>query len=57
MYPGRRSLLEMLSNVTPEGLEEDELARKIRTVAPGLPSLGLLKGGMFRMMPYSLNVQ
>jgi protease-4 len=57
MYPARRSLLEMLSTATPETIEESVAERKIRTLVPGLPSSALLKGGMFRILPYSLNVQ
>jgi protease-4 len=57
MYPARRSLLEMLSSVTPEGLEEAAAERKIRAAVPGLPSQEMLKGGVLRILPYSLNVR
>jgi protease-4 len=57
MYPGRRTLLELLSNVAPEALEEAAVERKIRALAPGLPTRGLLKGGILRILPYSLNVR
>ena len=57
MFPARRSLLDMLTSATPEALEEDALQRKIRTLAPGLPSPGMLKGGMLEILPYSLTVR
>jgi len=57
MFPARRSLFEMLASSTPEALEEAAAERKIRAVAPGLPSQTMLKGGMMRMLPFSLNVR
>jgi len=57
MFPARRSLFEMLSNATPEALEEAAAERKIRALVPGLPSRGLLKGGILQIMPFSLNVR
>ncbi len=57
MFPARRSLFEMLSNATPEALEEETAERKIRTLLPGLPSRGLLKGGVLQILPFSLNVR
>ena len=57
LYPSRRTLFELLSNATPETLEESAAERKIRALLPGLPSQQLLKGGMLRILPYSLNVR
>jgi protease-4 len=57
MYPARKTLFEMLATATPESLEETVVNRKIRTVIPGLPSQTLLKGGMLRVLPFSLNVR
>jgi protease-4 len=57
MYPPRRSLLEILSNATPETWEEAAAESKIRALMPGLPSRALMTGGMLRLMPYSLNVR
>jgi hypothetical protein len=50
-------LLEMLTSVTPEALEEDAVERKIRAVVPNLPGRGLLKGGMLEILPYRLTVR
>jgi protease-4 len=57
LYPARRSLLEMLSNATPEALEEAATERKIRAAVPGLPSQQVLKGGVMQILPFSLNVR
>jgi len=57
MYPPRRSLLEILSNATPETWEEAAAESKIRALVPGLPSRALMTGGMLRMLPYSLSVR
>jgi len=56
-YPPRRSLLDILSNASPESWEETAAESKIRAFVPGLPSRALLTGGLLRMMPYSLNVR
>jgi protease-4 len=57
LFPARRSLLEMLSSATPEALEEAETERRIRAIVPGLPSVGLMKGGVLQILPFSLNVR
>ena len=57
MYPARRSLLEVLSNATPESLEESAYESKIRALLPGLPSRALMNGGLLRILPYSLSVR
>ncbi len=57
LYPPRKSLLEMLSNTTPEAMEDAAMERKIRAVVPGLPSQMLLKGGLLQILPYRLSVR
>jgi protease-4 len=57
MFPARRTLFELLSTATPEALEDAAAERKIRAMAPELPSRALLKGGLLQILPYSLNVQ
>lgn len=57
LYPARRSLLEMLSNASPEALESSAAESRIRQQLPGLPSRALLEGGMLRILPYRLTVQ
>lgn len=56
MYPPRRSLLELISDAAPEALEDQAAERKIRAFLPGLPSRAILKGGVFRILPYRINV-
>jgi len=57
MFPARRSLLDFLSNASPETLEEAAVERKIRAIKPGLPSQALVQGGLLRILPYNLNVR
>jgi protease IV len=56
-YPPRRSLYEVLSNASPDALENSFAESRIRKQFPGLPSRALLEGGMLRMLPYRLSVQ
>jgi protease-4 len=56
-YPPRRSLYEILSNASPDALENSFSESRIRKQLPGLPSRALLEGGMLRMLPYRLTVQ
>jgi protease-4 len=56
-YPPRRSLYEVLSNASPDALENSFAESRIRKQLPGLPSRALLEGGMLRMLPYRLSVQ
>jgi hypothetical protein len=56
-YPPRRSLYEVLSNASPDALENSFAESRIRKQFPGLPSRALLQGGMLRMLPYRLSVQ
>jgi protease-4 len=57
MYPPRRSLLELISNTTPETLEEAAAESKLRAMAPNLPSRVFLQGGLLRVLPYSFSVR
>ena len=45
MFPARRSLLEVLASSSPEALEDEAVARKIRTLVPGLPAQSMLQRG------------
>lgn len=56
MFPPRRSLLEALTNASPESLQDSAAEAKIRQLLPALPSRVLLKGGMLRILPYQLNI-
>ncbi len=57
LYPARRSLIEVLSNASPEAFESSAAERQIRKQIPGLPGRALLEGGMLRILPYQLTVQ
>lgn len=57
LYPPRRTLLEVLTESSPEALESAAAEEKLRSVLPGLPSTALLRGGMMRILPYRLNVR
>jgi protease-4 len=57
MYPPRRSLFELLSNTTPETLEEAAAESKLRAIAPNLPSRVFLRGGLLQVLPYRLSVR
>jgi protease IV len=57
MYPPRRSVFELLSNATPESLEETAAENRLRAIIPGIPSRMLFKGGLLRVLPYRLNVR
>jgi protease-4 len=56
MYPPRRSLLEMLANSSPEGMEEMTAERKLHEALPVLPNPALWKGGLLRIMPYQFSI-
>jgi protease-4 len=56
-FPPRQSLLDLLFNSPSSSVAEDVFTRKLRTFVPGIPGNSLIKGGMLRMMPYSLSVQ
>jgi protease-4 len=57
MYPPRRSWFELLSNTTPETLGEAAAESRLRAMVPNLPSRIFLKGGLLRVLPYSLSVR
>ena len=57
MFPPRRSLLEVLTNTSADGIAETIAGTKLREKLPVLPSPALLKGGVLRMLPYRLTVQ
>ncbi|MFL6415575.1 MAG: signal peptide peptidase SppA [Bryobacteraceae bacterium] len=56
-FPPRQSLLDLLFNSSSSSVADHVLNFKIRSLLPGLPGHSLLKGGMLRVMPYSLSVQ
>ena len=55
-FPPRQSLLDLMFNSS-SSISEDLLTRKLRSLVPGIPVNTLLKGGVLRIMPYSLSVQ
>jgi protease IV len=55
-FPPRQSLLDLMFNSS-STISEDLLTRKLRSFVPGIPVNTLLKGGVLRIMPYSLSVQ
>ncbi len=57
MYPSRRSLLEMLTNTSPDAMGDAAAESKIRQFIPGIPSHVFLKGGMLRILPYQLSIR
>lgn len=57
MYPPRRSLLEVLTNSSSDGIVESVALSKARKTLPGLPNPALLKGGLLKVLPYSLTIQ
>jgi protease-4 len=56
-FPPRQSLLDLLFNSQNSSVAEDLVTRKVRSVLPGIPGNSLIKGGMLRILPYSLSVQ
>ncbi len=56
VYPPRRTLLDLLTNSSPDAFEGEMAERKFREVLPGLPGPALLKGGMLRILPYRVTV-
>jgi protease-4 len=59
MYPPRRTLLEALASSTPDELEGAADESRIRKALPALtalPGQAFLKGGVLRILPYSLAV-
>lgn len=56
LYPPRKSLLEMLTDSSPETLQSAAAESKLRKMLPALPSRVFLKGGMLRILPYQVSV-
>jgi protease IV len=56
LFPPRKGLLEMLTNSTPEAVQDAAAESKIRQMLPMLPSRVLVKGGLLRLLPYQFNV-
>ena len=57
MFPPRQNLLDLLLNSPASSVAEHLLTRKVRSIIPGMPGDSLIKGGMLRVMPYTLSVQ
>ncbi len=57
MYPPRRSLLEILTNSSPDAMAEAAVRSRLRSAIPGFPGSALLKGGVMRLMPCRLSIQ
>lgn len=56
MYPPRRSVWELLSNSSPEIVEDAMIDSRVRKAMPGLPGMSLLQGGIVARLPYSLTI-
>jgi protease-4 len=56
LYPPRRTLLEILTESSPDAFESAAAEDRIRKALPGLPDTTLLKGGLLRILPYRLIV-
>lgn len=56
LYPPRRSLLQVLTESSPEALESAAAQEKIRQVLPRLPGPAVMKGGVLSLLPYQITV-
>ncbi len=56
-YPPKRSLIEVLTNSSPESVADAAAESKLRKLMPMLPSRAMLQGGIFKVMPYRLTIQ
>jgi protease-4 len=56
LYPPRKSVFELLSNASPDSVEDAVSESRLRKMIPGLPGRSLLQGGILARLPYSLNV-
>jgi protease-4 len=56
VYPPRRSLFDLITGSSTQGVEEKLAETKIRQVLPGLPGQALLQGGLLRVLPYKLSI-
>ena len=57
VFPPKRSLFEVLTNSSPQGMEEALAERKVREVLPGLPGRAILEGGLLRVLPYRITTR
>jgi protease IV len=57
MYPPRRSLIDILTNTSPDAFETSVAENRLRKLVPGLPGRAFLKGGILRILPYELTVR
>jgi protease-4 len=56
-FPPRQSLLDLLLNSPNSSVTDHVVARRLRSFFPAMPGDAFVKGGMLRMLPYSLSVQ
>lgn len=54
LYPPRRTLFEMLTNASADGMASVQAETKIRKLLPELPSQSFLRGGLLRILPVRL---
>jgi protease-4 len=57
IYPGRRTLFEVLTSSSTDAFADAMAERKVRKALPGLPSRALLEGGILRMLPYQFRIR
>lgn len=57
VYPPKRSLFDILTGSSTEGVEEELAEKKLRQALPGLPGQAFLQGGLLRILPYQLVVR
>jgi protease-4 len=56
MFPGRKSLLDVLMSSSPDDVVAGIADNRMRRVLRGLPGPALLRGGMLRILPYQLEI-
>ncbi|HWF46844.1 MAG TPA: signal peptide peptidase SppA [Bryobacteraceae bacterium] len=56
MFPGRKSLLDVLMSSSPDDVAAGIADNRMRRVLRGLPGPALLKGGMLRILPYRIEI-
>ena len=54
LYPPRKTLFELLTQSSPQAVEDEAAESKIRKALPALPSAAFLRGGTLRILPYRL---
>ena len=57
LYPPKRSIWEFITQSSNDVDAEVVAERKLRTLVPGLPVQSMLRGGVLRLLPYTVNVQ